>query len=341
MKYSEAIRDATASVMRSDESVFICGLGVPDPKGVFGSTLGLVEEFGDKRVFDTPVSENGTLGMLLGASLQGLRPIMVNQRVDFVLLALDQIINHATKWKWMFGGAQKVPVTIRLIVGQGWGQGPQHSQSMHGLFSYIPGLTVLAPSTPKDAKGLLISAIEDDDPVVFIEHRRLYEQEGDVPDGMYRVPIGKASVLQEGKDITIVGISQMVVEAEKAGRALSEKGISPEIIDLRSLRPLDDETVCQSVKKTGRLIIIDADWKSCGVAGEIIACVSEKCFGDLKAAPVRLTWPNIPAPTSEALEPLFYTTAKDIYEACFKCCGRAVEAYPHEDKKEAKFNGPF
>lgn len=341
MKYSEAIRDATALMMRTDENVFICGLGVPDPKGVFGSTLGLVDEFGKKRVFDTPASENGTLGMLMGASLQGLRPIMVNQRVDFILLALDQIINHAAKWKWMFGGAQRVPITIRLIVGRGWGQGPQHSQCMHSLFSYVPGLKVLAPVTPGDAKGLLISAIEDDDPVIFIEHRRLYDMEEDVPEGIYRVPIGKASVIQEGRDITIVGVSQMVVESEKAGKALGQNGISAEVIDLRSLRPLDDETVCQSVRKTGRLIVVDADWKSCGVAGELIARVSEKCFGVLKAAPVRLTWPDMPAPTSEALEPFFYPTARHIYEACFACCSRAIEVYPFEDKKEVAFNGPF
>ena len=341
MKYSQAINAAVAEKMRADGNVFICGLGVPDPKGVFGSTAGLVEEFGERRVFDTPASENGTLGMLVGASLQGLRPVMVNQRVDFILLALDQIINHAAKWKWMFGNAQRVPITIRLIVGRGWGQGPQHSQSMHGLFAGIPGLKVVTPATPKDAKGLLISAIEDDDPVIFIEHRRLYDMDEAVPEGLYRVPIGKAAVIQPGEDVTVVGISQMSAEARKAGEALAQVGVSAEIIDLRSLRPLDDDTVCRSVKKTGRLVIVDADWRSCGVAGELIARVNEKCFGALRCAPVRLTWPEMPAPTSEALEPLFYPNAQQIFAVCLRCCERAEEAYPLAEKKVVAFHGPF
>ncbi len=342
MKYSEAIREAQAQIMRTDGSVFVCGLGVPDPKGVFGSTVGLEEEFGPKRVFDTPACENATVGMLIGASFQGLRPVMVNQRVDFILLALDQIINHAAKWKWMFGGAQRVPIVIRVIVGRGWGQGAQHSQSMHSLFAHIPGLKVVVPATPKDAKGLLISSIEDDDPVIFIEHRRLYDEEGDVPQGIYRVPLGKANVVQEGVDITLVALSQMVVEAEKAGIALKEKGISAEIIDLRSLRPLDMGTILNSVRKTGRLVVIDDDWKSCGIAGEIIAALVENDHKIFKAPPIRLTWPDMPTPTSVALESAHYTTAKDIYEASCSCLGRSVEQTLFIDEKhEQPFIGPF
>ena len=340
MKYVEAIREATAIKMKDDENVLICGLGVPDVKGVFGSTMGLVEEFGVKRVFDTPVSENGTLGMLVGASFHGLRPIMVNQRVDFVLLALDQLINHASKWKKMFGGVQKAPVTIRLIVGRGWGQGPQHSQSMQGLFSYIPGIKVLAPATPSDAKGLLISAIEDDDPVVFIEHRRLYDQEEDVPDGIIRVPIGKANVVCEGTDVTIVTSSQMVVESKKAVDALVEKGVSPELIDLRTLRPLDKETVIKSVKKTGRLLVVDGDWADCSVSSEVIASVAENDVGCLKASPVRLTWPDMPCPTSEQLEPFFYPSAQEIYETCIKLLNKEKDAVVIK-KEEQVFKGPF
>ena len=342
MKYSEAIREAQAQVMRSDESVFVCGLEVPDPKGVFGSTIGLEEEFGSKRVFDTPACENATVGMMIGASFQGMRPVMVNQRVDFTLLALDQIINHAAKWKWMFGGVQGVPIVIRVIVGRGWGQGAQHSQTMHALFAHIPGLKVVAPVTPKDVKGLLISSIEDDDPVIFIEHRRLYDEEGDVPQGIYRVPIGKANVIQEGVDITLVALSQMVVEAEKAGIVLKENGISAEIIDLRSLRPLDMDTILNSVRKTGRLVVIDDDWKLCGIAGEIIAALVENDHKMFKAPPVRLTWPDMPTPTSVALESAHYTTAKDIYEASCVCLDRSVEQTLFIDEKhEQSFGGPF
>jgi len=341
MKYSEAIRDATFQLMRHDKNVFICGLGVPDPKGVFGSTVGLVDEFGEKRVFDTPACENATVGMMIGAAMQGMRPIMVNQRVDFILLALDQIINHAAKWKTMFNGQQKVPIVIRVIVGRGWGQGPQHSQSMHALFAHIPGLKVVVPSNPRDAKGLLISSIEDEDPVIFIEHRKLYDEEGDVPEGLYRIPLGKADIVEKGNDITIVATSQMVVEAKKARGALQEQGVSAEVIDLRSLRPLDTETVIHSVRKTGRLIVVDADWKLCGVAGEVIAQVAENCHEALKSAPIRLTWPNIPAPTSEGLEPYFYPTAKGIYENAFNSLERSVETYAFDAPKVETFSGPF
>jgi pyruvate dehydrogenase E1 component beta subunit len=322
--------------------VFICGLGVPDPKGVFGSTVGLEEEFGPKRVFDTPACENATVGMMIGASFQGMRPVMVNQRVDFTLLALDQIINHAAKWKWMFGGVQGVPIVIRVIVGRGWGQGAQHSQTMHALFAHIPGLMVVAPVTPKDVKGLLISSIEDDDPVIFIEHRWLYDEEGDVPQGIYRVPIGKANVIQEGVDITLVALSHMVVETEKAGIALKEKGISAEIIDMRSLRPLDMDTILNSVKKTGRLVVIDDDWKLCGIAGEIIAALVENDHKMFKAPPIRLTWPDMPTPTSVVLESAHYTTAKDIYEASCICLDRRVDpALFIDEEREQPFSGPF
>jgi pyruvate dehydrogenase E1 component beta subunit len=342
MKYSEALREAQAQIMRYDESVFVCGLGVPDPKGVFGSTIGLEEEFGPKRVFDTPACENATVGMMIGASFQGMRPIRVNQRLDFTLLALDQIINHAAKWKWMFGGVQRVPIVIRVIVGRGWGQGAQHSQTMHALFAHIPGLKVVAPVTPKDVKGLLISSIEDDDPVIFIEHRRLYDEEGDVPQGIYRVPIGKANVVQEGVDITLVALSHMVVETEKAGIALKEKGISAEIIDMRSLRPLDMDTILNSVKKTGRLVVIDDDWKLCGIAGEIIAALVENDHKMFKAPPVRLTWPDMPTPTSVTLESAHYTTAKDIYEASCVCLNRSVEQTLFiDEEREQPFSGPF
>ena len=341
MKYFQAIHDAIVQAMRQDDSVFICGLGVPDPKGVFGTTLGLLDEFGPQRVFDTPACENATVGMLIGAAQQGMRPIMVNQRVDFTLLALDQIINHAAKWRSMFGDVQRVPLVIRMLVGRGWGQGPQHSQSMHALFSHIPGLKVVAPSSPRDVKGLLISSIEDDDPVIFIEHRRLYNEEGDVPEGIYRIPLGKANIVYEGKDITIVATSQMVLEAKIARDVLVKNGLSAEIIDLRTLRPLDSKTIINSVKKTGRLLVVDGDWKSCGIAGEIVSIIAENCFHELKSSPKRITWPDMPAPTSVALESRFYPKAENICTAVCQCLNRPLEMLQLESAQSESFIGPF
>jgi len=341
MKYSESIRDAQAVMMRQDKRVFVCGLGVPAPGEVFGSTRGLKEEFGDQRVFDTPASENGTLGVLLGASLQGMRPIMVNQRVDFFLLALDQLINHASKWKYMFGGRQEMSVLIRLIVGRGWGQGPQHSQSMHALFAHIPGLKVAAPATPYDVKGMIISALQEGGPVVMIEHRRLYDETQDVPEGVYRVAFGQARVVIEGKDVTLVASSHMVSEAKKVVRLLGLKGISAELIDLRSLRPLDIQTVYSSVKKTGHLVLVEGDWKPCSVSGEIIASLAEKDPGIFKSAPLRVMWPDMPAPTSAPLEEAFYPSVKDIGDACLKILGRSASMVEEKSQEKVKFSGPF
>lgn len=341
MKYFQAIHDATLQMMRQDEGVFICGLGVPDPKGVFGTTLGLLEEFGPGRVFDTPACENATVGMLIGAAQQGMRPIMVNQRVDFTLLALDQIINHAAKWRRMFGDVQRVPLVIRMLVGKGWGQGPQHSQSMHALFAHIPGLKVVAPSNPRDVKGLLVSAIEDDDPVIFIEHRRLYNEEGDVPGGIYRIPLGEADVVCEGADITIVATSHMVSEAKRARAILEKSGVSVEIVDLRTLRPLDSKTIINSVKKTGRLVVIDGDWGPCGIASEVVCIAAEHCLNELKTPPRRITWPDMPAPTSAALESEFYPKVDDICSAVYQCLDRPLEMLHLENAQPEFFIGPF
>jgi pyruvate/2-oxoglutarate/acetoin dehydrogenase E1 component len=239
LTYAQAVLEATDQCMAEDPSVYIMGLGVTDPKGVFGTTLGLKEKHGDKRVLDMPVSENGMTGVAIGSALVGMRPIMTHQRIDFMLLALDQIINNAAKWHYMFGGKMKVPLTIRLLIGRGWGQGPQHSQSLQSLFTHIPGLKVVMPFTPYDAKGLLVSAIKDDNPVIYIEHRWLHNITGIVPEEIYAVPLGKARIVKEGKDITIVSSSHMVLETMKAADYLEKDGISTEVIDLRTLLPLD------------------------------------------------------------------------------------------------------
>lgn len=257
LTYAEAVHEALDLKMADDPRVYLIGLGVPDPKGTFGTTIGLQEKYGSKRVMDMPVSENAMTGVVLGSALTGMRPVLSHQRVDFALLSLDQIINHASKWHFMFGGQSSVPLVIRLIIGRGWGQGPQHSQSLESLFAHIPGLKVLMPVIPADAKGLLISAIEDENPVVILEHRWLHGVKGNVPDGMYRVQIGKASVVRTGMDLTVVASSYMVLEALRATDMLQKGGKSADVIDLRSLRPIDDVVIMRSIQKTGRLLVLD------------------------------------------------------------------------------------
>ena len=222
-KYCEAINEALSLAMELDESVICYGLGVPDPKGVFGTTLGLQEKFGDKRVFDMPTAENAMTGVAIGASLYGIRSVITHQRLDFFLLAMDQLVNNAAKWHYMFGGQNSVPITIRLIIGRGWGQGPTHSQNLQSIFAHIPGLKVVMPTTSADAKGLLLESIFDDNPVLFLEHRWLHNLEGNVPEGDYRVPIGKAQLLKEGSDVTIVSLSYMSIEALHAVEVLEKK----------------------------------------------------------------------------------------------------------------------
>ena len=224
-KYSESINEALFTAMEMDKSVICYGLGVPDPKGVFGTTIGLQEKFGEERVFDMPTSENAMTGVAIGASLNGIRPVIIHQRLDFFLLAMDQLVNNAAKWHYMFGGESSVPITIRLIVGRGWGQGPTHSQNLQAIFAHIPGLKVVMPVTAADAKGLLLSSIFDNNPVIFLEHRWLHNLEGDVPEGDYRVPIGRALQMNKGSDITIVSYSYMTIEALHAIEILEkEKG---------------------------------------------------------------------------------------------------------------------
>lgn len=298
--------------MKDDPAVYIMGLGVTDPKGIFGTTLGLEKKFGSKRVLDMPVAENGMTGIAIGSALVGMRPILTHQRVDFMLLSLDQIINNAAKWHYMFGGKMKVPMVIRLLVGRGWGQGPQHSQSLQSLFAHIPGLKVAMPATPYDAKGLLISAIEDDNPVIFIEHRWLHNVLGDVSKEKYRIPLGKAKIVKEGKDLTIISSSYMTLEAIRAAEVLKKEGINAEVLDLRTIKPLDTETIFDSVSKTGRLIMVDGAWPNFGLAAEILAQVVENNRISLKSAPQRICFPDTSTPTSPMLAKYFYPRAVDI-----------------------------
>ena len=312
--FAQAINQALTQAMRQEKSVICYGLGVSDPKGVFGTTLGLEKEFGSSRVFDMPTSENAMTGVAIGAALNGIRPVMCHQRLDFFLLALDQLVNNAAKWHYMFGGECSIPLTIRLIIGRGWGQGPTHSQNLQALFAHIPGLKVVMPTTPEDAKGLLLSSIFDDNPVVFLEHRWLHNLEGEVPTGDYRTPLESAQKITEGADITITAMSYMSIEALHAAQILEAEGVSCELIDLRTIKPLDWETVFTSVKKTGRLLALDTGSATGSVAGEIIARVSMECFSELKQAPQRIALPDTPTPTSRALTKVFYKRSEEIID---------------------------
>ena len=346
--FAKAINEALHLALTGDDGVILFGLGVDDPKRIFGTTAGLKEEFGPERVFDMPVSENAMTGIAVGAALHGLRPVMTHQRLDFFLLAVDQLVNNAAKWHYMFGGKRPVPLTIRLIAGRGWGQGPQHSQNLHALFAHIPGLKVVMPSTPHDAKGLLLSAIHDDNPVIYIDHRWLHNTEGDVPAGDYRVPIGQANVLRKGKDLTIVSLSYMTIEALHAAEVLERQGIHCELVDLRTVSPIDWETIYESVGRTGGLLALDTATETLSVAGEIVARVSMELFGSLKMAPRRIALPDAPTPTSYALTRGFYPGAEEIVRTVGLMLGAQVDLEEmaarrkaHHDVPGDWFKGPF
>lgn len=348
LSYAEAILEGTDQCLGKYPEAYVIGLGAPDPGGIFGTTLGLQGKYGSERVLDMPVAENGMTGIAIGSAITGLRPIMTHQRLDFMLLAIEQIVNQAAKWHYMFDQKMKVPMVIRVIIGRGWGQGPQHSQSLHSWFAHIPGLKVIAPFTPHDAKGMLIAAVQDDNPVIVIEHRWLYNLKDHVPEEMYHVPLGKAKVVREGQDLTIVALSHMTLEAVLAAELLKEKGVSTEVVDLRSLRPLDTQTVLHSIRKTGRLIVADPAWKRCGMASEIIAVAAEGAFSELKAPPIRITHADHPLPTAAALSKDFYPRAQHIVFAAGKLMGLNLDEsilryqgkVPH-DLPDLSFSGPF
>lgn len=351
MTYAQAIHEAQEIALRRDPGVFIIGEGAADPRGMFGTTVGLAQLF-PGRVMDMPVSESAMTGVCVGAAIAGMRPIIVHARMDFTLYAFDAIVNTAAKWHFMFGGKQSVPMVMRMVIGRGWGPGPQHSQSLQALYAHIPGLTVVMPATPADAKGLLLSAIRDPHPVVYIEHRWLHGISGEVPKGWYVVPIGDARVAKRGTDVTIVAASYMTVEAMRAANALSRSGVSAEVVDLRSLRPLDTRAILASARKTRRLIVADTGWKSFGIAAEIVAQVAEAGVG-LDRPPVRICLPDAPTPTSPALAAAYYPTSADIVRSALVLCGKntayvenAVRAYRATltglpDQPDPTFTGPF
>jgi pyruvate dehydrogenase E1 component beta subunit len=313
--YPEAIREALQLVMKNDRRVFIMGQGVDDPFGMFGATKDLHREFGRERVFDTPLSEGALTGISVGAALAGMRPVYFHNRPDFLLLTMDQLVNHAANWSYMFGGAVHVPMVVWACIGRGWGSAAQHSQALQGLFMHIPGLKLLMPSTGFDAKGLMLAAIADENPVVILDHRFNFNTLGLVPSGPYTVPIGKGIIRRTGRDVTVVAVSHLVTDAFHAAQEVSSEGIEVEIIDPRTLRPLDEELILDSVAKTGRLIIADCGWKTGGVTAEIGAMVAEKGFSYLKAPVMRLASPDLPTPAAGNLEEAFYISRNDLKKA--------------------------
>ena len=348
ISYIKAVNEALNQTMAADSKVLFYGLGATDPKRIFGSSDNLVESFGESRVFDMPTSENAMTGIGIGAALQGFKVVMTHQRLDFFLLAMDQLVNSAAKWHYMFGGQDSVPITIRLILGRGWGQGPTHSQSLQAWFAHIPGLKVVMPATAFDAKGLLIESINDPNPVVFMEHRWLHAQIGDVPEESYSLPLGKARLMNEGKDVTIVAMSYMSIEALHACRKLKEMGVHCDLIDLRSIAPMDWPTIFSSIEKTGRLLVLDTAQSSFSVASEIIARVTSERFSYLKTAPRKLATPDLPVPTSFGLSKEFYHDSFDIVETVFELleekpktlATRPPNPTPH-DVPGDWFKGPF
>lgn len=343
ISFCEALNEALQQEMERNPTVFVYGIGVPDHKKIFGSTEGLLERFGPDRCFDTPLCEETMMGFGLGAAINGMRPINIHIRVDFLLLAINQLVNVVSCYTYSTGGKLKVPFVIRAVVGRGWGQGYQHSKSLHSYFAHIPGLKVVLPTTPRDAKGLLISAIRDDNPVVFIEHRWLYWAVGEVPEEPFTIPIGEGNILRFGTDVTVVATSWMNVEAMKAAEILERRGISVEIVDPRTISPLDDALVVESVKKTGHCIVADNDWLDCGFSAEVAARVSEKCFGQLKSPVKRIGFAPTPCPTVRCLEDEFYPNAAKIIRAVEERLGLEPMDLSKEDfySHERRFKGPF
>jgi len=315
ISYAEAIREAHAQLLASDRRVFILGQGVWSP-WYAGTTLrDMDKEFGRHRVIDSPVSENATTGAALGAAIAGMRPIVFHPRMDFMLLAVDPIVNQAANWSYMFGGQVNCPVVIRAVINRGGEQGPQHSQALQGMFMQIPGLKVVMPSTPYDAKGLLVAAVRDGNPVMYIDDRWLYDEVGEVPEDIFTVSIGSAAIRREGTEVTVVATSYMAVQAAKAAEILAERDIDVELIDLRSIKPWDSELVCNSVRKTGRLVMVDAAWPTGGVSAEVAATVASRVFDSLTSPILRVTLPDAPAPTSAALEEVYYPNSEHVVHA--------------------------
>lgn len=302
LSYTEAIAEALVQAMEFDQDVFLMGEGVDGITGIYGTVLPAFKRFGEKRVIDTPISENSLTGFAIGAAMDGMRPVLFHQRNDFMMLAMDQMVNHAAKIPYMSGGKHKVPLTIVSFVARKIGEGAQHTQSLQSIFAHFPGMKVVMPATPSDAKGMLLAAIADDDPVIVLYHRDLFTEKADVQEVMYQQPLGYCNFVRLGRSITVVAVSATVRDALSAASELYEKdGINVEIIDPRSIRPLHESAILESVRRTGRLLVVDTGWEFCGISAEILALVSEKAFSSLKTAPRRIGMRDTPAPAAPSL----------------------------------------
>ena len=315
LTFAEAIREGIDQAMMDDPNLIVIGEGVPDPKSIFLTTEGLQEKYGSNRVFDMPLSENGMTGVCTGAALNGTSVLMVHQRIEFAMLAMDQIINNAAKWHYMFNGICSVPLTIRLIIGRGWGQGPTHAQNLQAWFAHIPGLKVVMPAFPDDAYALLRASIQDPNPVLFLENRWLYGSRSVVSEYTH-TSLGKARIVQKGDAVTVVSYSYLTLEALRAAQVLGDQGVYMELIDLRTVAPIDWECIASSLRRTGRLLVLDTGHTTGSVAAEIIARISTNEFVYLKKPPLRIALPDVPEPTSRGLVKGYYPTALNIAEGC-------------------------
>jgi pyruvate/2-oxoglutarate/acetoin dehydrogenase E1 component len=346
LTYVDALREAIAQEMRLDPRVFLFGLDVDDHKAIQGSTRGLLEEFGADRVFGTPLSEDAMTGVAVGAAMAGMRPIHVHIRMDFLLLCMNQLVNIAAKSRYMYDGQVSVPMVVRSMIGKSWGQGAQHSQGLHAMFMHVPGLKVVAPSNAYDAKGCMITAIRDDNPVIFVEHRLLYYTEAFVPTQPYQVTFGKARLCTQGDDITVVGISNMLMECLRAHELLADIGIFSEIIDPISLTPLDIATITKSAQRTGRLLVVDNAWTSCGASAEVVTAVLERLGPAGVTALGRMGFAATTCPTTPSLEREFYPNPATIAARVHRMVRPAAPAWQPAAEAAAltyqlQFRGPF
>ena len=320
--YRVALREALTEEMERDDTIYLIGEDIGKFGGAYRVTDGLLDKYGEMRVVDAPIAEEVIVGCAIGSAMTGLRPVVELMTINFSLVAFDQIVQNAAKIRYMFGGEVGVPMVIRMPGGAGHQLSSQHSHSFEVLYGMIPGLIVLAPTTPEDAKGMLKTAIRDENPVMFLESMSLYNLRGEVPDGDYRVPIGKAAVRRQGSDLTIVAVSRQAVLAGVAAEKLEEEDVDAEVIDLRSIRPLDWDTITRSVRKTNRLLIVEEGWPTYGVGAEIAAGVQERCFDDLDAPILRLGGAEVPMPYNQSLEKAAIPSADDIVRRALKTIGR-------------------
>ncbi|WP_372400694.1 transketolase C-terminal domain-containing protein (plasmid) [Azospirillum sp. HJ39] len=346
LRYVDALAEAFHQEMERDPDVFLFGLDVDDHKAIQGSTRGLLQRFGAERIFTTPLSEDAMTGVAIGAAMAGMRPIHTHIRMDFLLLCMNQLINIAAKAHAMYGGAVKVPLVVRSMIGKSWGQGAQHSQALHSMFMHVPGLKVVSPSNAYDAKGCMIAAIRDDNPVIVMEHRLLYPTEAFVPEEPYEVAPGKARVVAAGQDVTIVAVSNMVLEALRARELLADLGISVEVIDPIWLSPLDIDTIAASALRTRRLLVADNGWSMCGAGAEIIAQVLERSEPEASIAVKRVGFAPTTCPPSPALEERFYPNVETLVALVQKWLGWDPTGWSPDPERtklahQIQFRGPF